>query len=145
VSALARTLAVPALSLDEALGAPELFAPLFPEWTWATWRTVLRAMEGRPPRPGDLQRFRRLAGPRPWPNEPVRELWLIIGRRGGKTRAMALVGVHRACFVDYTPYLAPGEQATVMLLACDRTQARVAMRCFGNLVTRVVLEALDEG
>ncbi len=134
----------PALPLDTALDAPELFAPMFGE-TWEPWRTLFRAIEAQPPRPGDLERFRELTGRKAWPNAPAREVWLAAGRRAGKTRAMALLAVHRACFIDYTTHLAPGERATLMLLASDRTQARVAMRYAVALLRAVpMLERLVE-
>jgi len=33
-----------------------------------------------------------------------------------------------ACFIDWRPFLAPGERATIMVIAADRKQARVIMR-----------------
>ena len=39
------------------------------------------------------------------PLEPFRETALVVGRRGGKSRILALVAVYLACFRDYTPYL----------------------------------------
>lgn len=130
---------LPALSLDQALDDPHLFAPHFRGPSWAPWRTILRAIEASPPRRGDRKRFRELTAREGWPSEPAREVWIAAGRRGGKTRAMALLAVHRAAFIDYSRYLAPGERATVMLLACDRTQARVAMRYVGGLLHAVPL------
>lgn len=147
------TTAAPALSLDAALGDPQLFAPLFRGVSWAAWRTIVRALEATPVQPGDLERFAALAGDAPWPTTPPREAWIIAGRRGGKSRTMALVAVHRACFIDYARYLAPGERATVMLLAADRAQARTAMRyvrgllsavpMLDRMVAREAAEALD--
>jgi hypothetical protein len=62
------------------------------------------------------------------PAQPAREGWVIVGRRGGKSRIAALVAVYSACFRDYRAILAPGEKGTVMLLAADRRQARTLMR-----------------
>ncbi len=41
---------------------------------------------------------------------------------------LALIAVFLACFRDWRPHLAPGERATVMVIAADRRQARVIMR-----------------
>jgi hypothetical protein len=41
---------------------------------------------------------------------------------------MALLAVYLACFKDWRTYLAPGEHATVMIVACDRKQSRVIVR-----------------
>ena len=65
---------------------------------------------------------------------PLLELWLAVGRRGGKSQIAALVAVYEAAFRDYTDRLAPGEVATVMVLACDRKQARTVMRYIAGLL-----------
>jgi hypothetical protein len=53
---------------------------------------------------------------------------LIIGRRGGKSRILALVAVFLAAFRDYTPHLGAGEIATVAVIAANRMQARSIFR-----------------
>jgi hypothetical protein len=47
---------------------------------------------------------------------------------------MATVAAWLACFVDWLPFLAPGEMASVMVIAADRQQARVAMRYLRSLI-----------
>lgn len=142
---MTQSLARPALSLDAALDDPALFGRLFPGESWAASRTIVRALEASPPQPGDLERWAELTGGAPWPTAPPREAWIIAGRRGGKSLTAALVAVHRACFVDYARFLAPGERATVMLLAADRAQARTAMRYVRGLLGVVpMLERMIE-
>lgn len=78
------------------------------------------------PLDGDaLETFRRHTGRTTAPTEPFNEAWVIVGRRGGKSRIAALVAVFLAVFRDYTDVLADGERAVVMVLAADRKQARV--------------------
>jgi hypothetical protein len=50
-------------------------------------------------------------------------VWLVIGRHGGKSFAMALIAVFLAVFKDWRPKLSPGERAIVLLVAADREQA----------------------
>jgi hypothetical protein len=50
---------------------------------------------------------------------------------------MALLAVFLACFRNYTPHLAPGEVATVAVLAADRRQARVILRYVTGLLRSV--------
>jgi hypothetical protein len=71
------------------------------------------------------------------PEKQVEEAWLICGRRGGKSRMAALIAVYLACFRDYTSVLAPGERITIMVLACDRRQARTIFRYAIGLLERV--------
>lgn len=61
----------------------------------------------------------------------------MVGRRGGKSRIAALVATYLACFQDYTAILAPGERATIMVIAADRKQARVVFRYLTGLLDGV--------
>ena len=67
--------------------------------------------------------FERVTGRPHEPGEPVEELWNIVGRRGGKTRAAATVGVYIACLCDHTGVLAPGERGVLPILAASTEQA----------------------
>ena len=51
--------------------------------SWRGWRTVLKAAYGMPLDDDELPFFRKVAQRDP-PGRRVRELWLIVGRRGGK-------------------------------------------------------------
>jgi len=72
--------------------------------------------------------FTQLTGRETAPEQQVEEAWLICGRRAGKTRMAALIAVFLSCFKSYDQHLAPGERITVMVLACDRRQARTIFR-----------------
>ena len=65
----------------------------------------------------------------------------MIGRRGGKSFTLALIAVFLAAFRDWRPYLAPGERATIMVIAADRRQARVIMRYIKGIVAAVPMLA----
>ncbi|MGH7536526.1 MAG: hypothetical protein ACREMG_13235, partial [Gemmatimonadales bacterium] len=71
------------------------------------------------------------------PVTPSRESWVIVGRRGGKSRIAALVAVFLACLRDYSGVLAPGERGVVMVIAADRLQARVVLRYIVGLIDDV--------
>jgi hypothetical protein len=98
-----------------------------------------------------LDIYRHHTGRETWPTQPAREFWGLMGRRGGKSRTMALVAVFLACFRTYQ--LAPGERGVVMLLAADKKQARVLRRYIGaflnhtpllaSMVTRDTAESID--
>jgi hypothetical protein len=85
--------------------------------------------------------YRRHTGRKELPDAPCREGWLVVGRRGGKSRISAVVSVFLAAFRNYSQILAPGEKGTVMLLAADRRQARVLMRYVGGLLDGVPMLA----
>jgi hypothetical protein len=62
------------------------------------------------------------------PEKAFRELWAIVGRRGGKSFIMSVIAVFLALFHDFTKYLAPGERGVIQIIAADRSQARVIFR-----------------
>jgi phage terminase large subunit-like protein len=63
---------------------------------------------------------------------PAREAWMVVGRRGGKSRNAALLAVYLGCFRRYA--LAPGERGVVMVIAADRRQARIMFRYIRALI-----------
>lgn len=91
--------------------------------TWEPWRAFWSAVFALPMDPAHLDIYRRHTEREEPPSEPVREAWMPIGRRGGKTRNAAIATLFIALRFDPS-VLAPGEVAVVPLLAADRKQAR---------------------
>ncbi len=116
------------MNIVQAMTDRTLFARWFQGSSWDAWRVFLRALFCLPMSEAEQEAFRLFAGGRAVPSEPVREAWLVVGRRGGKSLIAALIAVYLAAFRDYAPMLGPGERATIMIIAADRRQARVIMR-----------------
>lgn len=121
-------------SIIEAMDDPELFGAHFVGDTWDTWRVFLAALFAIPLTSDQVPTFRRLTERSREPERVHREAALICGRRGGKSRVLALIAVYLACFVDHTPWLAVGEMATVAVISADRKQARTVMRYIMGLL-----------
>jgi hypothetical protein len=66
----------------------------------------------------------------------AREVWVVAGRRGGKSRIASLIAVYLACFRAYSDVLASAEVGTLPVVAADRRQARTAMSYHGKLLAR---------
>lgn len=122
------------VSVVDAMRDPALFGESFGGESFAAWRALLGGFYGLPLADEDLATWRSLTGRTEAPQGPHDELWLAVGRRGGKSHAAALVAVYEAAFRDHRPKLARGEVATVMLLAADRKQARTLLRYVRGLV-----------
>ena len=107
-----------------------LFAPWFKDpTTWVSWFVFLKAIFGiRLKTPQELELYETMTGRRTQPKDGVTEAWLVVGRRGGKSFILALIAVYIACFINWKPFLSPGELGTVMIVASDRKQARVIFR-----------------
>ena len=89
----------PKVPLRRALEDPALLGTVLPGDTWLPWRTLLIAAMGEPLSDDERTSFARLTGRDAEPLERVEELWGIVGRRGGKTRASAVLSVYlgRVC------------------------------------------------
>ncbi len=133
------------MTLLDALDDPHLFAPHFRGDTWKAWRAFLAALFGLPMDDAALVLYRHHTGRETAPAVPFKEAALVIGRRGGKSRVLALIAVFLACFGNYAPHLAPGEMATVAVIAADRRQARSIFRFATGLLRAVgMLDAMIE-
>lgn len=125
-------------SLLKALADPELFASHFRGPSWAGWKVFLSARTAEPMDEAALAIYRQCTGRTTAPTTaPFSEACLVVGRRGGKSRVLALIAVFLACFRDYTPHLAPGEVATIAVLASNRSQARSIFRFVSGLLKAV--------
>ena len=103
----------------------------------------MAALFAEPTDEAGLAIYRERTGRTSWPTTPFTEAAVIVGRRGGKSRTLALIAVYLAAFRDYAPYLAAGEMATVGILAVDKNQARTIFRFVLGLLRAVpMLEPL---
>jgi phage terminase large subunit-like protein len=138
------------VTIRDAMIDPVLFGETFAGPSFAAWRALLSGFYGLPLADDEAQSFLALTGRAETPTEAHDELWLVVGRRGGKSHAAALVGVYEAAFRDHRSKLAPGEVATVMLVAADRQQARTLLRyvrgmCDHPMIRPMVLRETETG
>jgi hypothetical protein len=82
---------------------------------------------GEPLTKDELKTFTQFTGRNTAPSQRIDELWCCIGRRGGKSRAMAALAIYLAGLCDYSDKLSPGERGVVLLLAPDMKQAKVLL------------------
>ncbi|HUK37140.1 MAG TPA: terminase family protein [Vicinamibacterales bacterium] len=125
--------------LDVKNGALKQF---FAGDTWLAWDVFLAAIFGLPMGDAHAAIFRRCTGRQTLPTSSAREAWMIVGRRGGKSRIAALLAAFVAAFKRHR--LAPGERGVVMIIAADRRQARVVFRYVRALFESPMLATLVE-
>jgi hypothetical protein len=112
-----------AYTIDVALTDKRLLgAALGESATWSTWLAILRAAFGLPLSDAKRATFAEVAGDRAPPAHRVRELWAIVGRRGGKSRMAAALAVYFALLVEHR--LAAGERGMVLVISGSIDQAR---------------------
>ena len=112
-------------SLREALDDPRLLGKALEGDSWHVWRTVLLATMGEPLNDAELETFRAVTGRQEAPIEPCEELIAIVGRRGGKSRAAAVLAAYLATLTDYQDVLVAGERGLVLCVAPDLKQAAI--------------------
>jgi len=131
------------INILQAMSDPKLFGNHFDDPdTWKAWTSFLAALFGLPMDQKQRQIYESCTNRTKPPTAPVQEAWLAVGRRGGKSRISALIAVFLATFRDYEPHLAPGEVATVMVIAGDRKQARAVMGYIRGLIDTNMLSQL---
>lgn len=113
------------LSIAQAIDDAALFGPWFEGESWNGWRAILKGAFALPMSDAEREFFRQVANRDP-PTAPVRELWVIAGRRAGKDSIASVITAHAAALFDGSA-LRRGERALCMCLACDRDQARIVL------------------
>jgi hypothetical protein len=141
------------LSVVDALNDDAIFGRWFAGASWNVWRAVLKAAFCLKMTEAEVEAFSVVAGGRKPPCKRVKELWAIVGRRGGKDSIASVLAAHAATMVDYGGLLRPGEKASCLCLACDRTQSKIVMGyvkayfeqipMLGELVTRETVDGLE--
>jgi hypothetical protein len=117
----------PSMSILEAIEDDALFGGMFDAPSWEPWKAFLTALWALPMSEGQLALYRHHTGRSEPPAKPSRYAELVCGRRGGKSRILALIAVYLSACVDHKPYLTPGERAVVAVIAKDRQQAKVIL------------------
>lgn len=117
------------ITIEDAMTDPDAFGVLFSGPSWIAWRAVLKAAYALPLTAEERSIFDQVSGGREPPKQRVRELWLVVGRRGGKDSVASLVATFAAGIEEaHTGRLRPGELATIACIASDRDQARIVHR-----------------
>lgn len=130
------------MNVLQAIDDPGLFKRWFRDaGTWAAWRAFTAALFGLPMSDSEAALFRQCTRRETLPEQPFAEAWLVCGRRSGKSFELALLATFLACFNEYRQYLAPGERATILVVATDRRQARTIFRYVRALLVEVPMLA----
>ena len=122
------------LDIIASLDDPQLFKPWFSGGTWDAWRVILKGIYALPISEEEKAFFRVVAERDP-PKEPVKEVVIIAGRRGGKDSVASLIGAHSAASsaTGQACDLASGASA------CDRDQAKIVLNYTRSYLTEIPL------
>ena len=127
----------PLVSMRAALADPDLFGAIFAGPSWDGWRVLLIAIVGEELTTDERIVFEGLTGRQREPLERVDEAWCCIGRRSGKTRAMAVLAAYIAALCDHSDALAPGERATLPIMSASVWQSNKAFQYLEGIFSGV--------
>jgi hypothetical protein len=117
---------IPRIPLRKALADRNLLGTTLAGETWYPWRTLLIASMGEPLKPAEREVFTKLTGREREPSSRIEEFVGIIGRRGGKSRAISVIATYLAGLCQH-PNLVPGERGVLLIIAPDQRQADIVL------------------
>lgn len=130
------------MNILQATQDEKLFARWFKDReTWQAWYAFLATLFALPMTAEQLAVFRECTGRAEAPKERFQEAWLVCGRRAGKSFVLALIAVFLATFFSWKPYLSPGENGFIIIIAADRRQARTIFKYLKALIVEVPMLA----
>jgi hypothetical protein len=91
--------------------------------SWRMHLALTRAMDALPPEPGDMEIYRKHTGRTKWPEKSAKEIALILGARGGKSRLCSFIAAHAVVAREYK--LAPGETGYCLIVSPTRKQGSI--------------------
>ena len=109
---------IPSITLRKALQDPNLLGDMLGGESWFAWRTLLLAAMGEALVPDELAVFTQLTARTQAPLQRVEEFVGVIGRRGGKSRAISVLATYTAGLCKH-PALVAGERGVVLIIAPD--------------------------
>ena len=115
------------LRITDMMSRPSLLGPHFKGDSWNRWRAVIKAAFAEPMSAEEIAAFKEVASREP-PKHRVSEAIFAVGRGGGKDLIASLIATSIAVNFDGRNKLRPGEAATVLCIATDRTQAAIVFK-----------------
>jgi hypothetical protein len=93
--------------------------------SWKNWKIILKSVFGESLTGSERDILEQLSGRRRPPKQ-CKELWIVAGRRSGKSWIVSVLAVWLSLFKKY-PQLRKGEKGTVMIVSPVRQNAQVIM------------------
>ena len=117
----------PTVTLRKSLADPNLLGSALKGNSWRPWRTLLIAAMGEALTDEERVLFTELTGREREPLQRVDELVAVVGRRGGKSRAMSVLATYITGLCDHNEALAPGEKGVLLVIALDQKVAKIIL------------------
>jgi hypothetical protein len=126
----------PKVTMRRALSDPVLLGKVMQVDSWASWKVLLIAAAGEELTAEERIIFTRLTGREREPGQMVKEFIGILGRRGGKSFAMAVFLCWIAALCDHRGVLAPGEIGVALLISRDQRVAKIILNYIEGILSQ---------
>ena len=114
------------IDIVQAISNNKLFKSAFKDLnTWSPWICLLKALFGLSLSGDGLALYQQCTQRRMPPEGEFSELFMVAGRRSGKSFMAAVTACFLGIFFDYRKHLQVGERGIIQCLAADRSQASV--------------------
>jgi hypothetical protein len=113
------------IPLRAALADPNLLGLSLTGDSWRPWRVLLIAAMGEALTASERALFTQLTQRAHEPNRRVEEAAFVVGRRGGKSCALATLATYIAALCEHR--LSPGEVGVLLCIAPDQRQAAICL------------------
>jgi hypothetical protein len=117
---------IPTVSMRTALSDANLLGGVIAGDSWQAWRILLIATVGEELTDDERLIFQQLTGREREPGAMVEEFVGVIGRRGGKSRAISVLATYVAGLCRH-PSLVRGEKGVLLCIAPDQKQADIVL------------------
>jgi hypothetical protein len=114
----------PSVPLRTALGDPQLLGSVLAGDSWRSWRCLMIAAMGEALTDDERAIFTCLTGRAREPLQRVEELAAVVGRRGGKSRAMATLAAAIISSVVRPAYYCASRPISARPASCSATRKR---------------------
>jgi hypothetical protein len=115
----------PSVSIRKALSDPKLLGGVLAGESWRAWHVLLIASMGETLTDEEREIFTKLTGRLHEPLQRVEEATFVVGRRGGKSRAMATLAAYIAGLCKHP--LVRGERGVLLCIAPDQKQSSIVL------------------
>jgi hypothetical protein len=132
-------------TLRQALSDDNLLGSVLSGPSWEPWRVLLIASMGEALTDDERFLFAQLTGRDHEPNQRVEEFVAVVGRRGGKSRAISVLASYVSALCEHKA-LVPGETGIVLVIAPDQKQADIVLNYVeANFQQSPILSQLIDG
>lgn len=115
----------PTVTLRKALMNKALLGEVLTGSSWHAWRVLLIAAMGERLTDEERITFKTLTGRAQEPDQCVEELCVVAGRRGGKSRTMAVLATYIGGLCEHNLVL--GERGVLLCIAPNQRQASITL------------------